>query len=450
KVAGVADPRATTQGRLFVLLPVLEAMESYKDGEAVPRYGWPGSLPKAYSLFDGAIVAGTQPLDHTLLLSLRINTGFYRARAMGRDELLTTSGLSFPEGAHIYFLSTLGSGGGASAGRSSPVDDKNLGAVRAKLRGAEAGLLPWVAPQKAELIGPDGKALAQVELYALPGAGDLPAEARPAPAPPWPAPAKDGGPRLVLMPAPEVKAAGGDLRLRLKMGQRELVFPVSLTSEPSPRPGVSFIPQELAGVLRLGQTRPLRYDPARNQFLLHRRGYAAFRLYARGIDQVAGLKEFFESQGIDVHTKAAEILQVKELDRYLSLIFWLIAAVGIAGGAASLVASLYASVERKKRDLAVLRLIGLPRGSLLRFPVYQGVFLAGGGFLAALAFFGSLAKIINTLFAAHLHPGESFCRLPWHELTAALAATLAVAALAAVLAAWRVSRIEPAEALRDE
>lgn len=450
KVAGVADPRATTQGRLFVLLPVLEAMESYKDGEAVPAYGWPGSLPQAYPLYDGAIVAGPQPLDNTLLLSLRINTGFYRSQAMGRDELLKTSGLSFPEKAHTYFLSTLGSGAGASAGRSSPVDEKNLDAVRAKLRGAEAALLPWVAPQKAELIGPGGKALAQLELYALPGGGDLPAEARPAPAPPWPAANKGGGPRRMLMAAPEVKASGEGLSLRLKMGERELVFPVSLSAEASPRAGVSFIPPELAGVLRLGQTRPVRYDPEYQQFLLHRRGYAAFRLYTRSIDQVAGLKEYFESQGIDVHTKAAEILQVKELDRYLSLIFWLIAAVGIAGGAASLVASLYASVERKKRDLAVLRLIGLPRGSLLRFPVYQGVFLAGGGFLAALGFFGALAQTINTLFAAHLHPGESFCRLPWQELAAALAATLGVAALAAVLAAWRVNRIEPAEALRDE
>ena len=63
KVAGAADPRATTQERLFVLLPVLEAMESYKDGEAVPRYGWAGSLPKAYPLYDGAIVAGPQPLE---------------------------------------------------------------------------------------------------------------------------------------------------------------------------------------------------------------------------------------------------------------------------------------------------------------------------------------------------------------------------------------------------
>ena len=369
---------------------------------------------------------------------------------MERGEVERVSGLSFPEAAHTYFLATLGGEPGAVAGRSSPVDDKNLTAVRAKLRTSQAELLPWVAPQKADIIGPDGKTLALVTLYALPRGDKLSAEVRPAPVPPWPAGAKGSAPPLLLMPAPELKLAQKDLRLRLKAGERELVFPVRLTAQASPRQGVSFIPLDLAGVLRLNRERPVRYDPGQKQFLLHRRGYAAFRLYAKSIDDVAGLRDHFESQGIDVHTKAAEILQVKELDRYLGLIFWLIAAVGIAGGAASLVASLYASVERKKRDLAVLRLIGLHRGSLLRFPVYQGVGLAGGGFLAALAFFAGLAKTINTLFAAHLNPGESFCRLPWQELALALAATLTVAALAAVLAAWRVSRIEPAEALRDE
>lgn len=450
KVAGVAEARATSEARLFVLLPVLEAMESFKDGEAVPRYGWPGSLPKAYPIYDGAIVATPRPLDRSQLIPLKINTGFFEARAMDQAKLLQTSGLRFPPEAHTYFLSTLGGGQGATARRSSPVDQKNLTAVRSKLRGASACLLPWVAPQKAELVDAQGKALAQLTLYALPSGEQAAPGVRPAPSPPWPATAEGGGPPLMLMPAPEAKAGGQGLRLRLKAGERELTFPVSLTPEPSPRPGVSFIPQDLAGVLRLSQTRPVRYDPGEKQFLLHRRGYAAFRMYAKSIDQVDGLRRFFESQGIDVHTKAADILQVKELDRYLSLIFWLIAAVGIAGGAASLVASLYASVERKKRDLAVLRLIGLPRISLLRFPVYQGVTLAAGGFMAALAVFGALAQTINTLFAAHLRPGESFCRLPWQELALALAAALAVAALAAALAAWRVSRIEPAEALRDE
>lgn len=450
RVAGVAEARATSEARMFVRLPVLEAMESFKDGEAVPRYGWPGSLPKAYALYDGAIVATPKPLDRSQLIALKINTGFFEAQAMDQAKLLQTSGLEFPAEAHTYFLSTLGGGQGALAQRSSPVDQKNLNAVQGKLRGASACLLPWVAPQKAELIDAQGKTLAQLTLHALPRAGQAAPGVRPAPSPPWPVPAPGSGPPLVLMPAPEVKAAGDGLRLRLRAGARELVFPVSLTPEPSPRPGVSFIPQDLAGVLRLNQTRPVRYDPKEKQFLLHRRGYAAFRLYAKSIDQVDGLKVFFEAQGIDVHTKAAEILQVRELDRYLSLIFWLIAAVGIAGGAASLVASLYASVERKKRDLAVLRLIGLPRASLLRFPVYQGVTLAAGGFMAALAVFVALAQTINTLFAAHLRPGESFCRLPWHELALALAAALAVAALAAALAAWRVSRIEPAEALRDE
>lgn len=293
------------------------------------------------------------------------------------------------------------------------MDDKNLEAVRIRLRGQKPGLFAWTAPQEAELVGPAGQTLAGLKLYALPDGGEaLPPAARPSPAPPWPALAQGQAPRLSLMPAPEVRAPEGELRLRLQLPQGELVFPVSLSAQASPRPGMSFIPPELAGVLRLGQTRPVRYDPEHHSFLLHRRGYAAFRLYARSIDDVAGLKEHFESQGIEVRTKAAEILQVKELDRYLSLIFWLIAAVGIAGGTASLVASLYASVERKKRDLAVLRLIGLPRSALLRFPVYQGAALAGGGFGLALGFFGLLAYAINTLFAAHLHPGRASAVCP--------------------------------------
>jgi putative ABC transport system permease protein len=138
------------------------------------------------------------------------------------------------------------------------------------------------------------------------------------------------------------------------------------------------------------------------------------------------------------------------MDHYLTLIFWLVAAVGIAGSVASLVASLYASVERKKRALSVLRLLGLSGPTLFRFPIYQGLIMATGGFLLAGGFFHGMAYTINRLFQQHLRPGESFCRLPWEHQAMAFALTLGLAALAAVVAVVRLARIEPAEALRDE
>jgi len=45
---------------------------------------------------------------------------------------------------------------------------------------------------------------------------------------------------------------------------------------------------------------------------------------------------------------------------------------------------------------------------------------------------------------------ESLCRLPWEHWAAALAAAVLLAAASAILAVWRLSRIDPAEALRDE
>jgi putative ABC transport system permease protein len=68
----------------------------------------------------------------------------------------------------------------------------------------------------------------------------------------------------------------------------------------------------------------------------------------------------------------------------------------------------------------------------------------------AFGFFETMAVVINTLFPEHLQAEESLCRLePWH-LGAALAGTVLIAVAAGSVAAWRVTRIEPAEALRDE
>jgi putative ABC transport system permease protein len=213
---------------------------------------------------------------------------------------------------------------------------------------------------------------------------------------------------------------------------------------------VAFVPSRLGGILNLFRERQMTYDATTQQFLLSRLGYAGFRLYAKTIDDVDPLRRYFESQGLPVHTEAQRIQDVTDLDRYLTLLFWGIAAVGIVGGATALLASLYAAVERKKRDLGVLRLLGISRRLLFRYPMYQGLMISGGGFATAMLFFAGMAMAINSWFHTHLGPGESFCRLPATHTAGALGLNLLVAMLAATCAAWRVTQIDPAEALRDE
>ncbi len=179
------------------------------------------------------------------------------------------------------------------------------------------------------------------------------------------------------------------------------------------------------------------------------RSFARFRLYAASIYAVAGLAADLASEGVEVRTQSVEIATMQALDRNLTRVFWLIALIGSLGFLASLAANLLANVERKRRELAVVRLIGFPTRSLILFPVAQAVLVALLGAAAALLVYLPVAVALNSWFADSLRAGESICRLLPVHLLIALAATLLGAAAAAAWAGWRAARIEPAEGLRD-
>ncbi len=179
------------------------------------------------------------------------------------------------------------------------------------------------------------------------------------------------------------------------------------------------------------------------------RSYARFRLYATSIYKVAGLESDLTAEGVEVRTQVAEIAAMQALDRNLTRVFWLIALIGTLGFLASLAANLLANVERKRRELSIVRLIGFPTLSLVLFPVAQAVLVAVLGALAALAVYLPVASALNGWFAESLQPGESICRLLPIHVSIALGATLVGAAVSAAWAGWRAARIEPAEGLRD-
>ncbi|MFY9972821.1 MAG: FtsX-like permease family protein [Chromatiaceae bacterium] len=179
------------------------------------------------------------------------------------------------------------------------------------------------------------------------------------------------------------------------------------------------------------------------------RSFARFRLYATSIYTVGALQAALTAEGIEVRTQVAEIAAMQSLDRNLTRVFWLIALIGTLGFLASLAANLLANVERKRRELSIVRLIGFPTLSLVLFPVTQAILVAVMGALAALCVYLPVATALNSWFATNLRSGESICRLLPGHVAIALGATLLGAAASAAWAGWRAARIEPAEGLRD-
>jgi putative ABC transport system permease protein len=252
-----------------------------------------------------------------------------------------------------------------------------------------------------------------------------------------------------LFPAAWGPAPDQPVELQIAFDGYDLELPVEVA-------GVSggdfvVVPTLLAGMLRSGFDQRLEYDGEAQVLRRTKDGYRGFRLYARSIDDVAGLRAHFEDgEGIEVRTRAGAIERVKRMEAALTRLFWLVAIVGIVGGIAAMAASLWAAVERKRRDIGLIRLFGVTKQALFGFPTSQAVMIAAAASAVAIAAFHALATTINTVFAADLPLGEKLCTLPPAHLAYAAVLTVATALASSLLAARRATQIDPAEAIREE
>jgi len=179
------------------------------------------------------------------------------------------------------------------------------------------------------------------------------------------------------------------------------------------------------------------------------RAFASFRLYANALDDVAGLRQAFADQGIEVRTSAADIELVERLDRNLSVVYWIIALIAIVGYCLSFATTVWANVDRKRREFSVLRLTGFRTREIVWFPLLQAGFTALFGWVLAVAVFLTVQGTLNALFADTIGGGQPVCRLEIWHLFAALGMTLTAAIAAAIVGGRRVANLEPSLGLRD-
>jgi len=179
------------------------------------------------------------------------------------------------------------------------------------------------------------------------------------------------------------------------------------------------------------------------------RTYPSFRLYTKSIYDVAELKQVLNDQGIEVRTKAADIELVMKMNRNLSTIYWAIAIIGLFGFSLSLGASLWANVDRKRKELSVLRLVGFRTGDIVWFPMIQAFYTALLGWALAIGIYRLAAMAINDMLSSQLATGQQVCILLPEHYVIALVITVGSAVIAAALAGIRSARIEPSEGLRE-
>lgn len=430
-VAAVLDARAGALARVYAPLPFVLDVEAYKEGYAAPARGWAGDTPEPYASFDGAVLLLSEPLPPISRSGLVINTGFGRIADLKPDKAKDLLGFSPPQNIVLYDLISPG----------ASITASNLRAIDQKLRGHTRLLLPYVRDvvvrQGEDTLRLVGLSIneEQARLLGLPQT-------------PWGGYSGTLPEGMLSVLWPSAHAPVEERTTLTSSGLTGLEFDLHTAGET----GLEYpvVPMELLGVLRTATQRAVSFNREKGRFEMARGGYRGFRLYAQNIDDVPDLYHRLKGQGIEVIAEVEAIERIQVLDKGLTRLFWLIALLGLFGGTAVLVASLYAAVERRRRDLGVLRILGFARRHVFFFPIAQGFMITALGLIAGFGGYGVLAAAINHAFASELATGEAFCVLPWAYVPAFCLVSFVLAAFASLTAARRATCIDPAEVIREQ
>ncbi len=179
------------------------------------------------------------------------------------------------------------------------------------------------------------------------------------------------------------------------------------------------------------------------------RAFAGFRAHARRLEDVIAIDHALRTAGVEVETQSDQVAGLLGLDRSLTLLFGLLAGLGGVGYLVSLGVGLYANVERKRRDLSLLRLVGLLRRDMILFPLLQSAAIGAAGAALAGVVALAVAFAVNGLPLGPSAERNAVCVLEPYHLGVALTVTLVGAMAAAAFAGARAARILPSEGLRD-
>ncbi len=458
RVVGVLPARANSVSAVYTTLAFVEDVEAYKEGRHVARRQWQGQMPYPHLSFDSAFVIVPKALNQLSANSLVINTGFHHVDSFEPQAFFQLSGLRVPAGWTIYQLRLA----------SGKVTLSSIEAVKRKLRGKQAVVIPYahdiVLQQGTQRYGVFGLSL-RARLSEKLG---------------WPTLAWGRLNRKQLQMArilqivlPKGSAGNTDNTDNTGTGNSNATATGAASSAETPITrsfnllntpltglplkvaagdgNVALIPTELLGMLNTAKTRRVAYDKTSAALVMKKSGYRGFRAYSRSIDDVPSLvRDFRQQDNLEVIARVGEIERIQTLDKGLTKLFWLIAVLGVVGAGAVLIASLYAAVERERKNLGILRLLGMARLDVFWFPVFQGLIIAVISMLLSTLGYAALSTVINQRFGDDLLGDEAICQLPADYFVIALGAMVALSVISSFLAALKATHIETAEAIREE
>lgn len=187
---------------------------------------------------------------------------------------------------------------------------------------------------------------------------------------------------------------------------------------------------------------PITTTPAEHVF-------SNVRIYANTIDDVLHLSQWLEQQHISTTSAQAAIHNTKTINNILTLIFSVIAITALVGSVISLTGSFLANIDRKRQQIATLRLLGFNQKNITLYITFQVFFITTLSYLFGLFFYFIGSSIFNYALGSNAttHAFSSYLTPQHLAITFLIISILSL--FIALIGAMQTMRIEPAESLRE-
>jgi putative ABC transport system permease protein len=445
-VRGIIPGRSVAKNAIFIAQPVLDRISRFKWGLAVPEYGWPGGAIEVAPSYSHVLIIASEKLNQDTALKLRTKTGFSQRTALTRAEVFEEYVLPIDDDPEMFRIEAAGRPGG----------EENIAKVMLELGGSEAVVMRTNPRMPASLTGMRGQA--QVELISISLDGITKGVVQTEALPEWAtvSPTSDAlvnysWRRIAVSLSVFERVGGGPWQATVETPEGSLSFPVVIEESKALSSALAWIPSVLGGILHSGQkSAGIAFDPMQNKFVNERSGHRGFRLFARDLEGVERLTTLLSAQSMKVDSALDQIAGIREFDNNMTSLIKLVGVVTGAGAIGALLTSLLASIERKKRDFGILRLMGTARIHVVLIPLVQAQLIVGFAFGLAVLIFRIFASAADQLFIGKLAPGQTYVSIQNAELASALGGVSIVAMVVALLASARLFSIEPADAVRWE
>lgn len=205
-----------------------------------------------------------------------------------------------------------------------------------------------------------------------------------------------------------------------------------------------------AGVIGAAKRQPIEFNQATGTLRPRRIQYPGFRLYARKLEDVAPLRRFCHDLGVEVSTKEDRIANVLRLDQSLGRFLAFIVIAGGAGGLGALASSIYLSVQRSRRQFAVFQILGVPHSTVILSVALQSVVIVMLGSLATLTLFKIGSRMLAAVLSVEATRTGSVCSLNGWQWLILIGSALACAVVSTLMSASRMQFKDPAVIARSE